>query len=117
MPMTLGDAVQELQGKPLSSVEFVQDYIQLRFDGPCLTAYTLPVVSSGSNILTADSFDYRNQLCTQIGHVVVACRAEIDELLMKFDDGVEIRISLRDDDYRGAEALEFISEDGHTWVV
>ena len=36
-----------LIGHQLSSVEFVQDYLQLRFDGPCLTAVTHPRVRVG----------------------------------------------------------------------
>jgi hypothetical protein len=31
----------------LSSVEFVQDYLQLHFDGPCVAAVTHPRVSVG----------------------------------------------------------------------
>jgi hypothetical protein len=37
-----------LLGRQLSAVEFVQDYLQLRFDGPCLTAITHPRVSVGN---------------------------------------------------------------------
>ena len=40
--------LQSIVGKQLSSVEFVQDYAQLRFDGPTLTAVTQPIVEVGS---------------------------------------------------------------------
>jgi hypothetical protein len=38
-PKTFDDALKQLIGEQLSSIEFVQDYLQLRFDGPCLTVY------------------------------------------------------------------------------
>jgi len=37
---SLVDALQVLIGEQLSSVEFVLDYVQLRFNGPCFTVYT-----------------------------------------------------------------------------
>jgi len=37
---SLVDALQVLIGEQLNSVEFVLDYVQLRFNGPCLSVYT-----------------------------------------------------------------------------
>jgi hypothetical protein len=42
MNQTLADTLGKLLGHTLGSVEFVGDYVQLWFDGPCMTAYTLP---------------------------------------------------------------------------
>jgi hypothetical protein len=68
---TLADALSELVGQPLSSVEFVQDYVQLHFDGPTLTAYTPPTVSFESAVTLAwEDAGYRDSLCKQIGSVV-----------------------------------------------
>jgi hypothetical protein len=40
-------ALNILIGEELSSIEFVRDYIQFRFDGPCLTAITDPIINVG----------------------------------------------------------------------
>jgi hypothetical protein len=44
MPHQVANPLELLEGTQLSSVEFVQDYVQLRFDGPTLTAVTPPRV-------------------------------------------------------------------------
>src|SRR5690242_9135647 len=52
-----------IHGSQLSSVEFVQDYVQLRFDGPCLTAITWPVVTVGQQRFRLETPGYRDALC------------------------------------------------------
>jgi len=37
--------IQFLIGKQLSAVEFVRDHVQLRFDGPALTAFDWLIVN------------------------------------------------------------------------
>ena len=50
---TFADALRHLVGLPMASVEFVQDYVQLHFDGPTMTAYTLPTMSLKSSVTLA----------------------------------------------------------------
>lgn len=51
-------------GEQLSAVCFVQDYLQLEFDGYKLTTYTTPmVVISDSTSITYHQGDYKNLLC------------------------------------------------------
>ena len=33
-----------LHNQPLSAVTFVRDYLQLQFDGPCVSAYVWPTL-------------------------------------------------------------------------
>jgi hypothetical protein len=40
-------SLQVIVGAQLSAVTFVQDYVQLHFDGPRLTAFSHPVVRLG----------------------------------------------------------------------
>jgi hypothetical protein len=116
---TLADALRNLVGGELSSVVFVRDYIQLDFDGPCLSAYTPPTVTRGSESLSLGQAGYRDSLCAQIG-----CRVERTEVVVKhrvsivFDSCAVVSISLLDNDYRGPEALEFsLDRKNRTWVV
>lgn len=59
-----------LVGSELSSVEFVRDYVQLRFDGPTLTAVTHGVVTLPDGQYGAATPGYRDALCSRIGRTV-----------------------------------------------
>ena len=101
-------------GRQLSSVEFIQDYLQFRFDGACLTAITHPRVKVGEAWFEWGTPGYRDQLCDRIKKVVTrAAVSEGREICIKFDDGACISISLRPDDYRAAEAAIFDSRGSH----
>ena len=113
----LADALRELVGQPLSSVEFVQDYVQLHFDGPTLTAYTRPTISVRSSTLAWCDSGYRDALCEQIGSVVHRVKVQPEEVSLLFESGSGIEVSLRPDDYRGPEALQFWLKAGRTWVA
>lgn len=99
-------------------MEFVRDYIQLRFDGPCLTAYTLPcVVLATRKILSGDE-RYRDSLCERIGVPVLNVEvAKGSDLSIFFEDGAVFKISLRDEDYAGPEAVQLVREDGSICVI
>jgi hypothetical protein len=104
-------------GSQLSSVEFVQDYLQLRFDGPCLTAVTHPRVRVGNTWFTWGDPWYRNQLCERISSIVhKASVREDQEICLDFDDGSHLSISLRPEDYRAAEAAMFNDGQDGWWV-
>jgi hypothetical protein len=94
-------------GEYLSAVTFVMDYVQLDFNGVCLTALTLPTVqASGRNWVAADQ-GWRDQLCERIGVIVRSASTNAEEIGIDFDDGSRISVSLRAQDYRGPEAINF----------
>jgi hypothetical protein len=104
-------------GSQLSSVEFVQDYLQLRFDGPCLTAVTHPRVRVGTTWFKWGNPWYRNQICDRISRIVrKASVIEDQEICIDFDDESCISISLRPEDYRAAEAAMFDDGQNGWWV-
>jgi hypothetical protein len=97
-----------IEGEQLSSVEFVQDYVQLRFDGPCLTAITRPIIKLGAIQLDWAASGYRDALCERIGKVVDSVSVSEKEAIdITFTDGAAISISLRPEEYRAAEAAIF----------
>jgi len=115
---TLADALAKLAGEELSAVTFVRDYVQLEFDGPCLNAYTAPAVTHGSESLSLGQPGYRDVLCGQIGGRVECTKVDDQRVSIIFANGVVVSISLRDDDYRGPEALEFwLDRKDRIWVV
>jgi hypothetical protein len=115
---TLAGALQQLVGVELSSVEFVRDYVQLWFDGPCMTAYTWPTVAGGSENLSPRQPGYRDALCMQIGRKVEKTEVDKRRVSVVFEGGVVVSISLLDDDYLGPEALQFwLDRKDRIWVV
>lgn len=106
-----------LVDRQLSAVTFVQDYIQLWFDGPCLTAITDPRILTGEIEYGKNTYGYRDALCERIGQVVSeSVVIEGKEIRIKFCDGVSLAISLHPEDYYTAEAAIFANGSGETWV-
>ena len=54
----------------VSSVEFVMDYIQLRFCGATLTAFTCPDIQTPNRFFLPSSYGYRDALCSLISATV-----------------------------------------------
>lgn len=115
--LTLGQALCEVEGEVLSSVEFVHDYVQLHFDGKTLTAYTLPAIELERAPLSSGQPGYRDGLCREIGQRVVRAEAHDEAVSLSFESGAIISISLREQDYKGPEALQFSLSDGRMWVA
>ena len=109
-------AIGQLKGRVLSSIEFVQDYVQLRFDGPCLTMYTHPNIDHTEGRSCWGSTGYRDRLCDQIGSTVTDAWANEAEVSVGFESGTVISVSMKDEDYSGPEAVQFVGEDGSLWV-
>ena len=115
---TLTVGLSELIGQPLASVEFVRDYIQLHFDGPTLTAYSLPTISlESSKIFAYGDGGWRDALCEQIGSAVHRVEVLPNSVSLTFEYGTVISISLRNEDYKGPEALHFSLDANHSWVA
>jgi hypothetical protein len=97
--------ISAIVGEELIAVEFVQDYLQLRFDGPLLTLYAWPHVLLSEHSVGFGEPEYRNALCGQIGERVE--EAELDEgnsLTVKLENGTVLALSLREEDLDGPEA-------------
>lgn len=111
-------ALQGIVGRQLSSVEFVQDYVQLKFDGPGLTAITHPVVTSSMGEFFWDEPGYRDELCGRIARIVVSAQVIPNEaVFVAFDDEAVVKISLREADYRAEEAVRLDVSPALWWVL
>ena len=99
-------------GEQLKAVEFVEDFLQLRFDAPLLTLYTWPHVLLTDFSVAYGEPEYRNALCAQIGEKVVqASLEEGDALTIEFENGTVFGLSLREEDLDAPEAGSY-SVDG-----
>ena len=104
--------ISAIEGQELTAVEFVADYLRLRFDGPMLTLYAWPHVLFADFSLGFGEPEYRNALCAQIGVMVAkASLVELEALSVEFESGTVIALSLREEDLSGPEAGSY-SEDG-----
>lgn len=96
----------ELRGAQLSAVTFVQDYLQLWFDGPGINITNPLTVQIGQTAVTSWKPGFRDALCTQIAKIVSA--AEIldgEAFIIRFKDDSLISVSLRREDYTSPEAI------------
>ena len=112
MSETFEQALQILVGEQLSSVEFVMDYVQLRFNGQCLTVYSAAhqIKTNGVSVVWGES-GYRDALCNLITHKVREINLAVSERLsLIFDGGSAWSLSLCNSDYVGPEALMFTDE-------
>jgi len=97
--------ISAIVGEELTAVEFVRDYLRLRFDGPLLTLYAWPHVMLSEYSVAFGEPEYRNALCEQIGEKVEeASLEEGDALTVKLDNGTVFALSLREEDLEGPEA-------------
>jgi hypothetical protein len=55
---------------------------------------------------------YRDGLCSEIGIEVASVRVTDDELSIEFVNSSAISVSLRDEDYCGPEAINYVAADG-----
>ena len=104
--------VSAVIGEELKAVEFVEDFLQLRFDGPLFTLYDWPHVLLADFSVAYGEPEYRNALCAQIGEKVVqASLEEGDALTIEFESGTVFGLSLREADLDAPEAGSY-SADG-----
>ncbi|MGA2435242.1 MAG: hypothetical protein ABSG25_08150 [Bryobacteraceae bacterium] len=114
---TLEIMMAEIVGSCLSSVEFIHDYIQFRFDGPCLTTYNNPSITIGAQLLEMSDEGYRDGLCSLIGVQVESVNLGIEELVIRFTNAAILAVSFRNEDYHGPEAMEYSGTSGPRCVI
>lgn len=115
--MSRADVLDAIVGEQLSSVEFVQNYVQLRFDGPTLTIYDYPVVEIGGIQYTIDSPGYRDRLCERIATLVRSAAADGEAIRVGFADGARVVVPLRPERDVGPEAAMFDNPLNGKWMV
>jgi hypothetical protein len=100
----------ELIGHQLSSVIFVQDYLQLDFDGNRMTLYVWPTLHMAYGCRRFGEVEYRNALCSFIAKRI--SRIDLHEchcLILHFGDTPDtIYIALD----TGHEALYYTQHEG-----
>ena len=105
--------LEAIVGQELSAVEFVQDFLQLRFEGPVVSFFEWPDVFREEGSYAFGEPEYRNVLCAVIGESVAAASVEDGEAIeIEFENGVTVRASLRPEDITGPEGGSVSYADG-----
>ena len=104
--------ISAIEGEELKAVEFVEDFLQLRFGEPLLKLYDWPHVLLTDFSVAYGEPEYRNALCAQIGEMVSTASLEEDNALtIELANGVVFGLSLREEDVDGPESGSY-SESG-----
>jgi hypothetical protein len=135
-----GSAIlQALVGCELSSVVFVQDYLQLVFQPAvvgapdptvlrppmtgvfgAVSAYTLPKVQDDGRDLQSGQSGYRDALVAQIGRRVTGADESVGSLRFEFDSGVVLTVSLAEEDLVAGQmesAMLQLDDEAKSWMV
>jgi hypothetical protein len=114
----MSDLLQQIVGEQLSAVTFVQDYLQLQFDGPILNALTVVTVATPQGRAASGDDQFRNLLCSCIAKQVSRVEVRDQEALsIQLADGCSISVSLRDEDYCCPEAVNFHGRNDEIMVI
>lgn len=113
--LSLNSALQYLIGQSLVSVEFVEDYLQLIFDSAGIDVYNPLSIKSRGQDFTLKNNNYRAELCSQIGKLVVATEIN-NNVAICLENNVTLEISLALSDYTCPEAL-LLKMNGRFWVA
>lgn len=104
----------------LSSVEFVQDYLQLHFDGSILTFYSWPEVNLETINYKIGDVMYRNALCEMISHkvnkVVLLEKTRV-ELFFDNDNSISLSLIRNQSNIGLAELAYFVNVDKEWFVL
>ncbi|KOR90373.1 hypothetical protein [Paenibacillus solani] len=101
--------LKDLIDRQLSSVEFVQDYLQLHFDGITLTSYNMPIVIINGIPYTIYTPGYRDVFCSLISQIVKEVYETKKIITIQFGETNYINISIREEDCN-PEAATLINE-------
>jgi hypothetical protein len=110
--------LEYLTGEQLSSVEFVQDYLQLHFEDITLTCYIWPFVVSGNLQYEKGHLEYRNKLCEGIGKIVDKVNLiEKVSLEIELSDYYKIILSLDPRNPEIIAEIAILSDNENNWSV
>lgn len=105
--------LEQLKGRNLSAVTFVQDYLQLQFDGPFLNIFAWPRIMAPAVSVSFEMPGYRDGLCAQIGKTVGGVTVETGiSFRLFFTDGSIIEVSLSPNVRKGPESIVFQDGEG-----
>jgi hypothetical protein len=112
------EILQVVVAEELVAVVFGQDYVQLGFDGPSLTALSHPTVEVGGTTFHWDEPGFRDALCGRIGRTVRAAKIlPSHSVIVEFDDASVIRIPIDEAETATGESAHLSMDSAYLWVL
>ena len=115
-PAQTQNPLAPLLEQQLSAVVFVQDYLQLDFDGHRLTFNIWPIVSTPNGEFSFSSPGYRDALCSLISKTVSAVSSGEDRVEISFGGLSRICCELSERPGDDGERVLFFAADGKWWA-
>jgi hypothetical protein len=109
------DSLDVLVGEQLSAVTFVQDYLQLEFDGHRLTMNLWPSVRTDDGALAFGDPNYRNALCSSIGCTTTSASASDTHVEISFAPNGHLDCDLTERVDIEGDRVIFNRADGKYW--
>ncbi|MEO6151126.1 MAG: hypothetical protein ABIN95_03355 [Mucilaginibacter sp.] len=109
---------KSILNEQLSSVTFVQDYLQLSFDGKTLTCYSWPIIKTLSDNYDHQKQGYKDALCEIITYKVknvLFIENEILEIAFYNEHSISLTLSRNESNIDLSESAYFKNED--QWFV
>jgi hypothetical protein len=114
----LNPIFEQLYGEQLSAVTFVQDYLQLWFDGPGINVTNPLTVDVNGKSATSWKNGFRDLLCEQIGKKVESISMVTEQsFTIWFSDRSKISVSLRTEGSTSPEAIYGHGFKDNGWFV
>ena len=110
----------KLVNEQLSSIEFIQDYLQLHFDGRTITIYVWPEVSLNNQVYRFSQASYRNKICELIGKKIIDLHYKHKEYItIDFENGSgNVKINLDPSDPETVSEIAIFNDSlDSTWIV
>ena len=109
--MATNKELEILIGETISAVCFVQDYVELHFNGPILRCLTPPLIFAGNTKKRFGDPGSRDLLCSLIGSEVKEVAVEDDiAITLILDAGNIISVPLDEASRESYEAAHFLRE-------
>lgn len=116
--MNSKNLLESLPNEQLSSVEFVQDYLQLHFEDKTLTCYIWPYIKSNDQEYRNGDVGYKDQMCNLIANRVLhVAFIENVTLIITFLDASEIILSLDSSNVDIVGEIAILSDAENNWSI
>jgi TorA maturation chaperone TorD len=109
-------ALCAIKGEQLVAVTFIQDYVQLAFGASGFSAFNWPSVWVNDQVWEPTTQFYRDRLCEQITKTVSEVELTDEKIVIVFDDGSRIEMSLKVTDGCAEAAMFTNSATGYMGV-
>jgi hypothetical protein len=111
----IAEPINELVGARFYALTFLATYLQLQFEGPQMGEYhhfhadIPPRIRADGKWFEWGEPGYRDAICDQFGAKVRTAETDIEgeQIVIEFESGALITVSLRAEDLRGMEAADY----------